>query len=40
MSEREGRSAGRDAEKMKRANLRPGGKRGEIYFSTSVSKVH
>lgn len=39
-SEREGRPAGRDAEKMKSANERPGDKMGEIYFSTSVRKVH
>lgn len=35
-----GRPAGRDVEKMKSANERPGDKTGEIYFSTSVRKVH
>jgi len=39
-SEREGQPAGRDVEKMKRANQRPGGKASKIYFSTSVRKVH
>lgn len=39
-SGREGRPAGRDVEKMKSPNERPGDKMGEIYFSTSVRKVH